>query len=66
MIGTIHAGKVVVVVESVDVGGRRLSVNTLWGLVGGGLPLLFALAAMPFIVGGLGIVRFGALQLGSR
>ena len=49
--------------DAIDVGGRRLSVNTLLGLVGGGLLLLFALAAMPFLVDGLGIVR---LQLGSR
>ena len=51
------------VVESVDVGGRRLGVNTLWSLVGGGIPLLFALAAMPFIVNGLGTARFGVLLL---
>ena len=63
MTGTTHAGKAVAATNSVDVGGRRLGVNTLWGLVGGGLPLLFALAAMPFIVDGLGIVRFGVLLL---
>ncbi len=51
------------VIEAVDVGGRRLGVNTLWSLVGGGIPLLFALAAMPFIVDGLGTVRFGVLLL---
>ncbi len=51
------------VADAVDVGGRRLGVNTLWSLVGGGIPLLFALAAMPFIIDGLGTVRFGVLLL---
>lgn len=50
-------------VDSVDVGGRQLGVNTLWSLVGGGIPLLFALGAMPFIVDGLGTARFGVLLL---
>ena len=63
MTGTTQAGKAVAATDSLDVGGRRLSVNTLWGLAGGGIPLLFALAAMPFIVDGLGIVRFGVLLL---
>lgn len=50
-------------IDSLDVGGRRLGANTLWGLVGGGVPLLFALASMPFIVDGLGTARFGVLLL---
>ncbi len=63
VIGITHTGKAVVVGESVDVGGRRLGVNTLWSLIGGGLLLLFALAAMPLIVDDLGTVRFGVLLL---
>ena len=50
-------------IDSIDSGGRRLGVNTLWSLAGGGVPLLFALASMPFILDGLGTARFGVLLL---
>lgn len=49
--------------DALDVGGRRLGVNALWNLAGGGLPVIFALAAIPFVVDGLGTARFGVLLL---
>ena len=50
-------------VDVVDVRGRRLGVNTLWNLAGGGFPALFALAAIPIVIEGLGTERFGILLL---
>lgn len=49
--------------RTLDVGGRRLGINALWSLAGGGLPVAFALIAIPFILGGLGTARFGVLLL---
>jgi O-antigen/teichoic acid export membrane protein len=43
--------------------GRRLAVNTIYNLVGLGAPTLVALAAIPRIVTGLGVDRFGVLSL---
>ena len=43
--------------------GRLLAKNSLWNLVGWGAPLLVALAAIPLLIKGLGIERFGVLTL---
>ncbi len=47
----------------IDMRGRRLGINALWNLAGGGLPALFALAAIPIVIEGLGTERFGILLL---
>jgi O-antigen/teichoic acid export membrane protein len=49
--------------RSLDIGTRQIGVNTLWNLAGVGLPTLFTLVAIPFIVYGLGTDRFGLLLL---
>ncbi|MCW8917610.1 MAG: MATE family efflux transporter [Gammaproteobacteria bacterium] len=41
----------------------RLSHNTLWNLLGNGLPLLVGLMAIPSLLHGLGVERFGLLTL---
>jgi len=43
--------------------GRTLARNTLWNLLGGGVPLLVALFAIPKLIKGLGNDRFGILTL---
>lgn len=45
--------------------GHRQSVarNTIWNLVGQALPMLVAVASMPFLIGGLGAERFGFLAI---
>lgn len=43
--------------------GRKLAKNTLWNLLGQGVPLLVALLTIPQLVHGLGIDRFGVLLL---
>lgn len=40
-----------------------LAKNTLINLIGRGLPLLFALVAIPFVIDGLGTERFGVLTI---
>jgi len=45
------------------IGGRRLSRNVLWNLLGTGVPLLVALVAIPILIEGLGTARFGILTL---
>lgn len=42
-------------------GGRLLARNTLLNLVGAGLPMVAALATIPFLIRGLGEERFGVL-----
>lgn len=44
-------------------GGPGLMRNVLWNLLGHGVPLVFALLAIPPLVGGLGTERFGVLVL---
>ncbi len=44
-------------------GGRRLARNVLWNLLGTGAPLLVAIVAIPILIGGLGLARFGVLTL---
>ena len=43
--------------------GRRVAKNTLWNLLGQGVPLLVALLTIPQLIQGLGIDRFGVLSL---
>jgi len=45
------------------ISGRNLSRNVLWNLLGTGLPLLVAIVAIPMLIEGLGIVRFGVLTI---
>lgn len=42
---------------------RLLAKNTMWNLLGQGAPLLAALFAIPIIIRGLGMERFGVLAL---
>lgn len=44
-------------------GGKLLAKNTLWNLVGQGVPLIAAVFAIPLLIKGLGIERFGVLTL---
>ena len=51
-------------VQPVDLlNGRLLAKNSLWNLVGGAIPLLVAVVAIPLLIKGLGTERFGALTL---
>jgi O-antigen/teichoic acid export membrane protein len=43
--------------------GRLLARNSLWTLLGNGLPLLVALWAVPALIHGLGAARFGLLTI---
>lgn len=43
--------------------GRRLARNVLWNLLGTGAPLLVAIIAIPLLIDGLGMARFGVLTL---
>ncbi len=43
--------------------GRMLARNTLWNLLGGGIPLLVAIFTIPLLIRGLGTHRFGVLTL---
>lgn len=45
------------------VSGSRLAKNTLWNILGQGLPLLVGLGAIPFLIHGLGTDRFGVLTI---
>jgi len=44
-------------------GGRRLARNVVWNLLGTGAPLLVAIVAIPMLIEGLGLARFGVLTL---
>ncbi|HHI93668.1 MAG TPA: flippase [Gammaproteobacteria bacterium] len=44
-------------------GGRRLTRNVVWNLLGTGTPLLVAIVAIPLLIEGLGTARFGVLTL---
>ncbi|MDD8027115.1 MAG: oligosaccharide flippase family protein [Acidobacteriota bacterium] len=44
-------------------GAGRLAKNTAFNLLGYGLPLVFGLFSLPFIIRGLGTARFGVLSL---
>jgi O-antigen/teichoic acid export membrane protein len=43
--------------------GKRLARNTVFNLIGLGAPLVVAIFAVPFLIGGLGTDRFGILTL---
>ena len=43
--------------------GKLLARNTVWNLVGQGVPLIAAVFAIPLLIKGLGIERFGVLTL---
>ncbi len=43
--------------------GKLLAKNTLWNLVGQGVPVIAAVFAIPLLIKGLGIERFGVLTL---
>lgn len=43
--------------------GRLLARNMIWNLVGQGVPVIAAFFAIPLLVNGLGIARFGILTL---
>lgn len=43
--------------------GRLLAGNTVWSLLGSGLPLLVAAIAIPLLIRGLGTERFGLLAI---
>ena len=45
------------------IGGRSLASNTVWNVLGQLLPMAAALAAVPPLVNGLGVPRFGVLSL---
>lgn len=38
--------------------------NTVWNLVGTGLPLLLAVVSVPVLIGSIGVERFGVLTIG--
>ncbi|MHB8412425.1 MAG: flippase [Candidatus Acidiferrales bacterium] len=44
-------------------GGRLLARNTIWNLIGGGVPMLVAIVCIPILIKGLGKDRFGILAL---
>ncbi len=43
--------------------GRQLSRNIIWNLLGSGAPLLVAIVAIPILIEGMGLVRFGVLTI---
>ena len=43
--------------------GHHLTRNVLWNLLGAAAPLLVAIAAIPVLIDGLGITRFGVLTI---
>lgn len=45
------------------VSGSRLAKNTMWNVLGQGLPLLVGFVAIPFLIHGLGTDRFGILTI---
>jgi O-antigen/teichoic acid export membrane protein len=49
--------------KPLEIKGSLLARNTLFNLIGQGLPLVVAVVTIPFIIQGLGIDRFGLLSL---
>lgn len=43
--------------------GRRIARNVVWNLLGTAVPLLVAIVAIPVLIEGLGVARFGVLTL---
>jgi O-antigen/teichoic acid export membrane protein len=48
---------------SILTSGRTIARNTIWNIIGQGAPLLVAFFAIPLLIKGLGISRFGVLTL---
>jgi O-antigen/teichoic acid export membrane protein len=57
------SGRVIEGVVRVDIGGRRLARNTLLNLIGRVVPLLVAIATVPYVVHHLGPDRYGLYSL---
>lgn len=49
--------------KPLEIKGSLLARNTLFNLIGQGLPLVVAVVTIPFIIQGLGVERFGLLAL---
>ncbi len=45
------------------ISGRHLTRNVFWNLLGAGAPLLVAVVAIPMLIEGLGLARFGVLTI---
>jgi O-antigen/teichoic acid export membrane protein len=43
--------------------GRHLTRNIFWNLLGSGAPLLVAIVAIPVLINGMGLARFGVLTI---
>ena len=43
--------------------GKSIAKNTVWNLVGHGVPIISAIFAIPLLINGLGVERFGVLTL---
>lgn len=52
-----------VIKKSSLLSGRKLAHNVLWNLLGTGAPLLVAIFAIPLLIDGLGLERFGVLTI---
>lgn len=42
---------------------RRMQINTLWNLLGTGLPIILALITIPVLINSIGTARFGAFAI---
>ena len=49
--------------ELISYSGKSIAKNTIYNLLGYGIPVIFALIIIPFLVRGLGVERFGILNL---
>ena len=45
------------------ISGRHLTRNVFWNLLGAGAPLLVAIVAIPMLIEGMGLARFGVLTI---
>ena len=45
------------------ISGRHLTRNVFWNLLGAGAPLLVAVVAIPMLIEGMGLARFGVLTI---
>ena len=49
--------------HNISFSGKSIAKNTVYNLLGYGIPMIFALATIPFLIKGLGAERFGILSL---
>ncbi len=49
--------------QTLDYSGTSITKNTIYNLLGYGVPILVAVVVIPFLINGLGIERFGILNL---